>query len=192
MESSVISSSVSSKLLSPFPQNSIAVGSTWMLSSMLLTTYYSTAFLKYNGKQRGVTSKNDFQNRQSQILASTSATTSTTSATSASASNQIATQQKILTFLSKLYSRPQLLTIYRLSGSFLLGIFAHPQFFQWRDRWMKSRSVMKDFTLPAIFMFLANYCNVIALDRLGISLTYTSKCGIPILTGELLFLLVMG
>jgi hypothetical protein len=189
MESSVISSSVSSKLLSPFPQNSIAVGSTWMLSSMLLTTYYSTAFLKYNGKQRGVTSKNDFQNRQSQILASTSATTS---ATSASASNLIATQQKILTFLSKLYSRPQLLTIYRLSGSFLLGIFAHPQFFQWRDRWMKSRSVMKDFTLPAIFMFLANYCNVIALDRLGISLTYTSKCGIPILTGELLFLLVMG
>lgn len=48
---------------------------------------------------------------------------------------------------------------------------------------------MKDFALPAIFLFTANYCNSIALDRIGISLTYTSKCLIPLIT--VLFTLLM-
>jgi len=41
---------------------------------------------------------------------------------------------------------------------------------------------MQDFALPAAFLFVANYCNSIALDRIGISLTYTSKCIIPLIT----------
>lgn len=38
------------------------------------------------------------------------------------------------------------------------------------------------FLLPSLFLFIANYSNSIALDRIGISLTYTSKCGIPLIT----------
>lgn len=40
----------------------------------------------------------------------------------------------------------------------------------------------KKFLLPSLFLFIANYSNSIALDRIGISLTYTSKCGIPLIT----------
>jgi hypothetical protein len=41
---------------------------------------------------------------------------------------------------------------------------------------------MQDFSLPAIFFFTTNYCNFIALDRIGISLAYTSKCLIRLIT----------
>ena len=47
------------------------------------------------------------------------------------------------------------------------------------------------FLFPTIFLFIANYSNSIALDRIGISLTYTSKCGIPLIT-VLLTVLVGG
>eukprot|EP00956_Cyclotella_meneghiniana_P023772 scaffold46878_cov72-Cyclotella_meneghiniana.AAC.3 len=49
-------------------------------------------------------------------------------------------------------------------------------------RLMKTISSSKSFLLPSLFLFIANYTNSIALDRIGISLTYTSKCGIPLLT----------
>mmetsp|Transcript_11539 Transcript_11539/g.17457 ORF Transcript_11539/g.17457 Transcript_11539/m.17457 type:complete len:372 (-) Transcript_11539:1438-2553(-) len=162
--------------LLPLSQSSIAVGSTWMLSSMLFTTYYSTAFLKYKSQK----SKDDFVNRQFMSRMRREVTPV-----------RISDRERRINVLSKYYTRPQLLTIYRLSGSFLLGIFANPQFLRWRERLMQSCGVMKDFALPAIFMFFANYCNVLALDRLGISLTYTSKCGIPILT-VLITILVDG
>ena len=47
---------------------------------------------------------------------------------------------------------------------------------------MKTVQVANMFLLPSIFLFIANYSNSIALDRIGISLTYTSKCGIPLIT----------
>ena len=36
--------------------------------------------------------------------------------------------------------------------------------------------------MPAVFLFIANYSNSISLNRIGISLTYTSKCAIPLVT----------
>ena len=172
-----VSGSLSSHSLMSLSQSRVAVGSTWMLSSMLLTTYYSTAFLKHGNEQ----TENDFQRRH--VMASIRKE-------AIHQDSQKAMKQRGLnavgcSILLKYYTRPQLLTIFRLSGSFLLGIFAHPNFSKCVDRFRQSLSVMKDFAFPAIFMFFANYCNVIALDRLGISLTYTSKCGIPILTGEI-------
>ncbi len=151
--------------LSSVSQNGLVVGSTWMLSSMVFTTYYSTAFLKYESSR---SKSNDFKSRQF-----------ISSMKSVSPTNRF-------NVLTKYCSRPQLLTIFRLSGSFFLGIFGHPHFFQWRNRLQQSIQSMKDFMIPAMFMFLANFCNVIALDRLGIPLTYTSKCGIPILTGKII------
>ncbi len=164
----------STQSLASLSQNSFAVGSSWMLSSMILTTYYSSAFLRHKPEP----TKSDFEKRQ--IWASIRREKAI------SLDSQMPTKkEKTLNFfMPKYLSRPQLLTILRLSGSFLLGIFAHPNFFGYYDRLMKTINVLGDFTLPAIFLFMANYCNVIALDRLGISLTYTSKCGIPILTGK--------
>lgn len=79
-------------------------------------------------------------------------------------------------------TRPQLLTLYRFVGSFLLGIFIHPQIFQWTARLSKTITSMRTFAFPAAFLFAANYFNSISLDRIGISLTYTSKCSIPLIT----------
>lgn len=177
MESSSITiNSSAPQSLSSLSQSSIAVGSTWMLSSILFTTYYSTAFLKFKSGK----SENDFANRQFMSQMRREVTPI-----------RVSEKQRRINILSKYYTRPQLLTIYRLSGSFLLGIFANPKFLRWHDRLMQSFGVMNDFALPAVFMFCANYCNVLALDRLGISLTYTSKCGIPILT-VLITILVDG
>lgn len=52
----------------------------------------------------------------------------------------------------------------------------------WNKRLAHTISYMQDFSLPAIFLFTANYCNSVALDRIGISLAYTSKCLIPLIT----------
>lgn len=78
-------------------------------------------------------------------------------------------------------SRPGLLTLYRFGGSLLLGILAHPNF-DIAKRVDQTLQYLPVFTLPAIFLFVANYANSIALSRIGISLTYTSKCAIPLIT----------
>jgi hypothetical protein len=49
-------------------------------------------------------------------------------------------------------------------------------------RLLQTIKASKSFLLPSLFLFIANYTNSISLDRIGISLTYTSKCGIPLLT----------
>ena len=156
-----------SESLLTLSKSSAVVGSSWMLSSIIFTTYYSTAFLRH-GKIN-----------QSQLSASTRKL-------GKPVLHENVTMQNKLRSIALLYTGPQQLTILRLSGSFLLGIFAHLELFMFQARLQKCLSVMKDFVWPAIFMFMANYFNVIALDRLGISLTYTSKCGIPILTGKII------
>jgi hypothetical protein len=77
--------------------------------------------------------------------------------------------------------RAALLTLYRFSGSLLLGLLLHPDL-QIMARIKTTSSAIPDFTLPATFLFIANYANSLALNRIGISLTYTSKCAIPIFT----------
>jgi len=54
--------------------------------------------------------------------------------------------------------------------------------FRWIERFGKTVDAIGDFALPALFLFAANYFNSISLDRIGISLTYTSKCSIPLIT----------
>jgi hypothetical protein len=87
-------------------------------------------------------------------------------------------------------SRSTLLTLYRFGGSFLLGILAHPNL-EIRKRLEETLRIIPAFTLPATFLFVANYANSISLSRIGISLTYTSKCAIPLIT-VLLTLLLQG
>ncbi len=78
-------------------------------------------------------------------------------------------------------SRSTLLTLYRFSGSLLLGLVGHPDLHilgRIRETWR----LCPTFAWPAVFLFIANYANSISLNRIGISLTYTSKCAIPLVT----------
>lgn len=73
------------------------------------------------------------------------------------------------------------LTFFRFLGSLSLGLLAHPNLDVIR-RIQETAKFIPDFSIPAIFLFVANYSNSISLKRIGISLTYTSKCAIPIVT----------
>lgn len=84
-------------------------------------------------------------------------------------------------------SRATLLTVLRFGGSLALGLFAHPNL-KVHDRFIETWKLLPAFAWPALFLFVANYSNSISLNRIGISLTYTSKCAIPLIT---LFLTVL-
>lgn len=73
------------------------------------------------------------------------------------------------------------LTFFRFLGSLSLGLLAHPNL-KVVQRIQETVQLLPDFALPAIFLFIANYSNSISLKRIGISLTYTTKCAIPIVT----------
>jgi hypothetical protein len=77
--------------------------------------------------------------------------------------------------------RPTLLTMLRYSVSLALGLFAHPDLYI-IERIRETLELARSFALPALFLFIANYTNSISLNRIGISLTYTSKCAIPLVT----------
>lgn len=85
-------------------------------------------------------------------------------------------------------SRAALLTLLRFGGSLVLGLLLHPNF-DILSRIDETRRLLPTFALPAIFLFVANYANSISLSRIGISLTYTSKCAIPLITLILTILL---
>ena len=85
--------------------------------------------------------------------------------------------------------RPALLTLYRFAGSFFLGLVATPSAESILDRLRSTVRVVPDFALPAVLLFAANFANSVSLDRIGISLTYTSKCAIPLITVVLTLLL---
>jgi hypothetical protein len=85
-------------------------------------------------------------------------------------------------------SRATLLTVFRFGGSLALGLLAHPD---WKvyERVIETWNLLPTFAWPALFLFVANYANSISLSRIGISLTYTSKCAIPLVTLVLTVLL---
>jgi drug/metabolite transporter (DMT)-like permease len=123
-----------------------AVGSAWMISSVVFTTYSTTSFLKHKTEIGGRGKKVTLAKPEGSIL-----------------------------------PRSTLLTLYRFGGSLLLGMLAHPDLHV-VDRVRETIQLLPPFALPAIFLFIANYANSISLDRIGISLTYTSKCAIPLIT----------
>ena len=147
--SDALSTSLSQRLPFSVAGDVRVVGAVWMLSSAILTTFSTTKYLKYNGKDQGPSLFKHF-NRP----------------------------------------RPTLLTVSRFGGSLLLGLLLHPNL-RILERFRDSMHALPDFFLPAVFLFIANYSNTVSLNRIGISLTYTSKCGIPLIT-VLLTLLIEG
>ena len=85
-------------------------------------------------------------------------------------------------------SRAALLTLLRFGGSLTLGLLLHPNF-DVLNRMTETQKLLPAFALPAVFLYVANYTNSISLSRIGISLTYTSKCAIPLITLILTILL---
>ena len=164
------------------------VGSAWILSSALLTTYSTTAFLKYDGEEEarqggggiwrhfGVGALRQPQQPQQQPHPQ----------------GQRPREEGKASRGPAALSRASLLTLYRFSGSLLLGLLVHRHFYQpaaLAARFLQTARASRAFLLPALLLFVANYTNSVALDRVGISLTYTSKCGIPLVTVLLTLLL---
>lgn len=154
----------------------LPIGSAWFVTSVFFTTYSTTAFLKYKGQQSNVLpiEYNDFESKLEKEKKK----------------NEVPSKLK-LKFLSTVtsYNRPSLLTFYRFSISLLIGMLCHPKFWLVMDRVRDTMTAIPEFLVPAFFLFFANFCNAIALDRLGISLTYVSKCGIPVVTVIIMLLL---
>jgi hypothetical protein len=163
-----------SSLASSIASDKYWVGSAWMVSSAILTTYSTTKFLKHAGQHE----TKAFSRPPSTGQHGTSSPRSAIELDSMSEASRKSSRPANL-------SRASLLTLYRFSGSLLLGIFVHTHFYQLSmciPRFLKTVNAAKMFLLPSLFLFIANYSNSIALDRIGISLTYTSKCGIPLIT----------
>ena len=164
------------------------VGSAWIISSALLTTYSTTSFLKYSGpgihdEMDGISNPKKNKNAFGDFWArlkrrekeQDDGTVDVVSIESNRSGNAL--------------SRPTLLTLYRFAGSLFLGLIFHQPLLAVMDRIGETVASVPLFALPATFLFVANYANSISLDRIGISLTYTSKCGIPLITVLLTLLL---
>ncbi len=163
---------VTAPITSAITTHPAVVGSGWMLSSIVFSTFYTTVFLKHGAPTK---TENDFEKRQTEIMHGSS------SHEDDAQMEHCSSKAKIISTLKKI-SRPQLLTLYRFSGSLFLGTFANPDVLGCGKRLMSTIAYSNDFALSALFLFTANYCNSLALDRIGISLTYTSKCLIPLIT----------
>ena len=145
--------------------NTHLIGSAWILSSTILTTYSTTSFLKYNDSQGIIQNDNSSRYKPKGVSRS---------------GNNI---------MPSSVSRPALLTLYRFSGSLLLGLIARVPVLDVISRVRQTLGFIHHFSIPAAFLFIANFSNSVAIDRIGISLTYTSKCGIPLITVILTLLL---
>uniref|UniRef100_A0A7S3Q240 Sugar phosphate transporter domain-containing protein n=1 Tax=Chaetoceros debilis TaxID=122233 RepID=A0A7S3Q240_9STRA len=155
--------------------NPVVVGGSWMLSTILFSTYYTTIFLKHGIEKE----KSDLPERQVRAILDSPIESSSSMSKSKSKKHNV---RNIVTSTLRNMSRPQLLTIYRFGGSLMLGTLLHPKVSQCWNRLQDTIASSGEFAIPAFFLFLANYCNSVALDRIGISLAYTSKCIIPIIT----------
>jgi hypothetical protein len=158
-----------SSALTAFPSNAAAVGLAWITSSAILTTYSATKFLKYADNNKQLRSP-------SRILPMTMAKTPKSVL-------EVAFMRPFQNM-----SRPARLTLYRFAGSFALGLFLSSDF-NVALRVSETISAAPAFLVPAVLLFIANLSNSVALDRIGIPLTYTSKCGIPLMTVALTFLM---
>jgi Triose-phosphate Transporter family len=173
----VVATDAAIRVLPSVYNNVHFVGAAWMISSAIFTTYSTTKFLKFeppppdnNNNNNNNKNEADREKMKQERLPDTSKDITS----SRSSSGQL--------------SRPALLTLYRFSGSLLLGLVAHPEF-RIVERILETWKLVPAFSLPALFLFLANYSNSISLDRIGISLTYTCKCSIPLVTVLLTILL---
>jgi drug/metabolite transporter (DMT)-like permease len=149
------------------------VGAAWLISSAFFTTYSTTAFLKFGMEDH---------ESHARFRKSPRPWKGAGYSTTLPLVSKLPQSQSILTRILGGVSRPTLLTLCRFSGSLALGLFLHADMSGVARRVRETWRLAPSFALSAIFLFIANYCNSISLQRIGISLTYTSKCMIPVIT----------
>jgi hypothetical protein len=118
----------------------LAVGSAWMVSSAVFTTYSTTKFLKYSPERNystlPTTTLKHYRKHQQQQ------------------------QQQRLQGLSLLHLLPRasVLTLYRFAGSLFLGLFLHLNLGV-MERLRVTLAAAPALALPAAFLFIANFSN---------------------------------
>lgn len=144
-----------------------------MLSSSVLTTYYTNHFLMFDR------SRHDDWRTTSESITSLPTVDSIhrPNLHSDVIKPKWSSLSRLMETASRSVSRAQLLTLFRFGISLLIGLLPNVG-----DRIIQTSKALKFFMFPALCLFIANYCNSIALERIGISLTYTSKCAIPLVT----------
>jgi multidrug transporter EmrE-like cation transporter len=162
----VLASSSLSNVVSSLSSNPQVIGAAWLASSSILSTWTTTKFLKF---KRGPFTKS---RRNSSVVFD----------------DQNAIQGRNLQLLlrshvEQFFSLPpaSMLNLYRFAGSLFLATMI-PDFAMWQQKLRDTFSSIPAMALPATFLFIANFANSIALERIGISLTYTFKGITPILT----------
>lgn len=167
------------------------LGVAWILSSSVATTYSTTAFLKYrqgNSVQYGKLQNNRQESkRASQSIEATFSKAVGRNKAHLPKKSRGSNERLSMECISPSavvngMDRPQMLTFFRFLGSFVLGLLCHLDFWRIIARFQDTFSAIPNFAIPALFLFAANYSNSIALNRIGVPLTYTAKCGIPLVT----------
>jgi len=169
----------------------VGVGSLWLVSSAILTTYSTTAFLKYPDIPRP---QYDFalphrSKIGSVIIEKPTVRTSFTKLKAHSSQIALNPVPTVVDRIVNSVDRATLLTLFRFSGSFMLGVFLRRDITGISRRVTETIQYAPAFAWSAFFLFVANYCNSIALSRVGVPLTYTSKSAIPLIT--VLFTLIL-
>jgi len=178
--------SASGAALDAFTKSAPAVGVAWIVSSAIFTTYSTTRLLKYDG---GTLDRAPATRKQMRTWPMGRGFLTRRRLQEVSPPRMAQLQRAPADVLRSL-PRPTLLTLYRFGGSLLLGLLVPP--------WDISRRIedtirgARQFAWPALFLLVANWSNSIALNRIGISLTYTSKCGIPLITVLMTVLFLKG
>lgn len=141
----------------------------WIVSSSIFTTYFTTLFLKYPQFSpnafltRGTKEDGSLSTRYNALSVDSKVVCRTNDSTAS-------------------LDRPTLLTLLRFGGSFLMGLLLREDLGRIPTLAIQTALNMRYFIASAMFLFVANYCNSISLNRLGVPLTYTSKCAIPVFT----------
>jgi drug/metabolite transporter (DMT)-like permease len=152
------------------------VGAAWLISSAFFTTYSTTAFLKFGMEDNESHARTPFSRKSPRPWKGAGYSTTLPLV------SKLPQSQSILSRVLGGVSRPTLLTLCRFSGSLALGLLLHADVSGIAHRVREAWRLAPSFALSAIFLFIANYCNSVSLQRIGISLTYTSKCMIPVIT----------
>ena len=125
------------------------IGSAWIISSALYTTFSTTSFLKYQGSVNSNTNRRRLPlplTRRKIVISRDDPM------------GKHINSQSSVGFEKLKADRPALLTLYRFSGSLLLGLlFPNPMDFI--TKWRATLELMPKFFVPALCLFLANYFN---------------------------------
>lgn len=118
--------------------SSVAVGTAWMISSAVFTTYTATKFLKFSyfeneNQPPGLLSQRKRRNLHRPFM-----------------------QRPVNRFVS--LPPASMLTMYRFAGSLLLGLLLHPDLAV-VDRFRRTLAAVPALALPATFLFVANFAN---------------------------------